>query len=229
MADKPAEFLDIMTRVAPAGEGQSGFSKRLGPTEQCFSPRDLVNEFQWGATRRASAHIAECEFCARWVDNYSRQPAEYLRKAAAAQASTGWFANVLGRHPRPQLDPAIALLLAGDRVINVAEPGALLPEVSFPVVAGLSQEMCSRIDLSSLQLDGLIASCDATLEQPKRAGEWWDQYPVIHFTGVRPANKVHLDLSKSFGLTDKVRVTGRFKNEAEQFFLGQAMITLKKG
>lgn len=228
MADKPRELIDLMAQVAPFGEGESGFGKRLGPTEQCFSPRDLVNGFEWGASQRASAHISECEFCAKWVHNYSQRPAKYLRVAAAAQGgSASWFSNLLGRRQQPQPDPAIALLLAGDCVINVAEPGASLPDVSVPVVAGLTKDVCSRIDVASLQLEGLIASCDATLEPPNPGGEWWSQYPIIRFKGVRQGGS-HLDFNKSFGFTDKVRVTGRFKDSADQFFLGQAIVTLKK-
>jgi len=230
MSDKRIDFLSAMDRVAPAGEAP-GFGKRLGPTEQCFSPRDLVNLFEWGASVRESAHIDECDSCARWVHTYAQKPQlAYMPKVAAAHAGLRGTIAKLFQSAVPAIpEPATVLLLAGQRILTVSKPGAAMGEWSLPVVAGLKGDMLSRIDLGSLTLEGCIVGGEASLVAPNPAGlEWWEKYPSIRFKGVQPSSQARQDLGKSFGLTNQIRVTGRFTDSADQFFRGQAVVTLKK-
>jgi hypothetical protein len=201
---------------------ESVFGRRIGPTDDCYAIRDVVNLFRWGATKDDVIHLCQCPSCRQWVDNFARRPSVSLTEKATVGGLFATVADFLrGKiHREPPPLPALLYLRDGDVVVEeVSRPGASL---EFVLMAGIPENR--QLDATSLKLEGAIIGHRATIQ---RGGPDWNlSCPLIRFNEVQVAEPLQKDIYKHVAVTDAVSLSGRFLDDPTPGFRGQAYVRL---
>jgi hypothetical protein len=213
---------DLMERAEQILMGnlsdESVLGQRFGPTPLCFSIRDIVHLFQWGATTEDTSHLSTCLSCREWVAKYAERPSICLSPRSATEGGAKhWFGgltNLFGGTPKPSPQPA--LLHVCKQAVSLED---LTQPQEFVVVVGISD----KVDADSLRLDGALIAKGGTVITQELCNV---EYPVIRFDHVQVAAALQKDLEKHVALTDSICVHGHLAGGSKQSFCGKAHVRL---
>lgn len=217
---EPRDVAEILAKISKS-DGLSSYDTPWGPTDACYSLRSLVNLFRMGATDRDLHHLTECSDCKDWVDHYAALTKSEFQVEGAPPGFLDWAGSFLGWAKGPQ--PVPILLYVGGSPIRVTDPVRPNLSIRFAVLAGVRQEVVSKI--SQLRLDGALVSRDGFVESCELMSH--QVYSAICFNNVKLGNQTQVDLRKHFGVTSQVRVTGQAEALGRSVS-GQASIQLQR-
>lgn len=207
---------DLMSRAEQLLRGPLSddvLRQRYGPTPACFSIRDVVNLFQWGATDEDVMHLSACASCQNWVAKYAERPSAHRE---AAEGVKSWYQG-LAEFFRPAIAPLQPALLYVCN--NALAPEDLTQPQEFVIVAGISE----HVEAGSLRLDGALMAKDGTVDM-RTLGSM--SYPVIRFENVKVADGLRKSLKDHVGLINSIRLYGRLSGSENKAFCGRANIRL---
>lgn len=195
---------------------ESVLGQRFGPTPDCFSIRDIVNLFQWGATTDDMRHLSKCPSCSDWVANYAKRPSRAFAQTTAEPSEKASFPHIFGGVQKPALQAQPALLHVCNQALTLED---LTRPQDFVIVAGISDQL----DADSLRLDGALIAERGTIVKQVVADA---AYSAIRFDHVRVADVTQKDLKNHVALTDSICIHGRLGDSSKEPFCGKAHVRL---
>jgi len=210
-----ARAVDLMARAARVlpSTDTSVLDSKLGPSDSCYSVRDVVNLFRRGASEEDLIHLSECESCRVWINSYAQRPSAFWGKSERKGLFKG-VAALLGigvTQPEPQ--PAL---------LHVCKAAISINDLNRPMEFAVLTGTFDDVDIVSLRMDGALLAEDGSLQKQALFGDIC--YPVIRFNSVKLADKVREDIGRHVALTDRISISGSFTDKTQRAFRGHAHV-----